>query len=70
MIRKGETMTIPRENHGYIQTVLEDDSIDIHEKARCIHRYDGDLLCREYDGALPNQMTTQDIERAILESGR
>ena len=63
-------MTIPRETHGYIQTVLKDDSLDMHEKARRIHKYDGDLLRREYDRALPVQMSQSDIERAILESGR
>lgn len=59
-------MTIPRENTPYVQTVLNDDSLDVHEKSYCIHKNDYECLCREHDRMF-DQMSREDIRQAILD---
>lgn len=64
-------MAIPRVNSDFVQSVLNDDSIDtIYTRACMIHKYDYDMTCREHDGHLPKRMSVEDIEGEILELTR
>ena len=59
-------MAIPRFNSEFVQSVLNDPSIDkLHTKAYMIHKYDYDMTCRETDGMLPHMMGVEEIVEEI-----
>lgn len=61
-------MAIPRFDSDFVQSVLNDESIDkIHTKAYMIHKYDYDMACRECDGYLPKLMRVEEIMDEITE---